>query len=199
MLLQLLPSAFKGGLALPPAPCCCPQTARAGWNAAAEHAPGLYKQHLPVGSCCEQRSILSSSKLVLHLAKSTACGSTGMRHEENCGAGFSLIIISTEDMIKEIPHIFFKVQLRTNRFSPSQLPSPPEAHLKPLVVLIADFQATLVKAKNFLICANIPDDWHNPNEHTLGQLKYSSVLTLIPQLRPAIVFSFVWITEHLNI
>lgn len=113
--------------------------------------------------------------------------------------GFSLIIISMEEMIKEIPHIFFKVQLRANRVSPSQLPSPPEAQLKPLVVWVADFQATLVKAKNFLICGNIPDDWHNPNKHTLGQLKCSSVLTLIPQLRPKIMFSFVWITEHLNI
>lgn len=68
------------------------------------------------------------------------------------------------------------------------------SELKPSVVLTADFQATLVKAKNFLVCANIPDNWHNPNEHTLGQLKYSSVLTLIPQLRPRIMFSSVWIT-----
>lgn len=40
---------------------------------------------------------------------------------------FSLIIISVKDMIKEIPHVFFKVQLRMNRVSPSQLPSPLQA------------------------------------------------------------------------
>lgn len=113
--------------------------------------------------------------------------------------GFSLTIISVEDMVKQIPYIFFKVQWRTAWVCPSQLPSPAQAQLKPLVASPADFQVTLVKAKNFLICANIPDYWHNPNEHTLGQLKYSSVLILIPQLRPEIKFSFVWVREHLNI
>lgn len=113
--------------------------------------------------------------------------------------GFSLTVISVEDLIKEIPHILFKAQWRITWVCPSQLPSPAQAQLEPLVASPAGFQVTLVKAKNFLICANIPDDWHNPNEHTLGQLKYSSVLVLIPQLRPKIKFSFVWITEHLNI
>lgn len=96
-------------------------------------------------------------------------------------------------MTKDIQCIL-KVQLNTKSSPPTR-----GSELKLSVVLTADFQATLVKAKNFLACANIPDNWHNPNEHTLGQLKYSSVLTLIPQLRPRIMFSSVWITEHLDI
>lgn len=41
--------------------------------------------------------------------------------------GFTLTIISMEDMVKETPHTFFKAQLRMKQVSPGQLPGPSEA------------------------------------------------------------------------